>query len=89
MLGSRTPSNDPQKPEDTASAWPLWSNEDALGADGQGCWASREPGPLPRGQGFLKGARHWCACALGVRGCTQVCNKGSGLLSSQLISPLL
>lgn len=89
MLGSRTPSNDPQKPEDTASAWPLWSKEDALGADGQGCWVSREPGPLPRGQGSLKGARHWCACALGVRGCTQVCNKGSGLLSSQLISPLL
>lgn len=54
ILGSGTP----RKPEDTASAQPLWSKEGALGAEGQGCQASREPRPLPRGQGSLKGARH-------------------------------
>ena len=89
MLGSRTPSKDPRKPQDTASAQPLWSKEADLGAEGQGCRASREAGLLPRAQGSLQGAHHWSACALGMRGCAQVCNKGSRLLSSQLIPPLL
>lgn len=53
MLGSRTPSKDPRKPEDTASAQPLWSKEADLGAEGQGCPASREAGLLPRAQGSL------------------------------------